>query len=53
MRGRRTDVGQLVRMEAFVDNGSGDVAAGAHRGGAVLPWQVISEAGDAGDPARR
>ena len=49
----RTDVSQLVLMEAFFGYGSGDVVAGAHRGGAVLRWQVVSEEGNADDPARR
>ena len=40
-------------MEAFAENGSSDVVAGAHRGGSVLRWQALSEAGDADDPARR
>ena len=33
-------------MEAFAENGSSDVVAGAHRGGSVLRWQALSEAGD-------
>ena len=41
-RGGRTDVDRLVLMEAFAENGSGDVVAGAHRGGAVLRWQALS-----------
>ncbi len=52
-RGGRTDVDHLVLMEAFAENGSSDVVAGAHRGGSVLRWQALSEAGDADDPARR
>ena len=45
-RGGRTDVDHLVLMEAFAENGSSDVVAGAHRGGSVLRWQALSEAGD-------
>ena len=52
-RGGRTDVDHLVLMEAFAENGSSDVVAGAHRGGSVLRWQALSEAGHADDPARR
>ena len=52
-RGGRTDVDHLVLMEAFAENGSSDVVAGAHRGGSVLRWQALSEAGDADDPAQR
>ena len=52
-RGGRTDVDHLVLMEAFAENGSSDVVAGAHRGGSVLRWQALSEAGNADDPARR
>ena len=42
-RGGRTDVDHLVLMEAFAENGSSDVVAGAHRGSEVLRWQVLSE----------
>ena len=52
-RGGRTDVDQLALLEAFAENGSGDVVAGPHRGSELLRWQVLSEAGDADDPARR
>ena len=52
-RDGRTDVDQLALLKAFAGNGSGDVVAGPHCSSEVLRWQVLSEAGDADDPARR